>query len=130
MIPGSLEEIKDALIQLQDKMRLQENNLSVQISHCHKSQKTSAKNLIHYLTLRNEDIRDLQDKLHNHGLSSLTSAESHILDQIQSVRERLGDFVSKKTTSKSKSVSIKSLLRERAEMLFGTSETKDLPSIM
>lgn len=50
----------------------------------------SATNLIHYLTLRNEDIRDLQDELHVLGLSSLASSESHILSQIQSILRRLG----------------------------------------
>lgn len=51
------------------------------ISSLHETQQKSATNLIQYLALRNEDIRVLQDKLHQAGLSSLASSESHILKQ-------------------------------------------------
>lgn len=47
----------------------------------------SAQNLIHYLTLRNIDIRLLQNELHNLGLSSLSSSESHILRQVQEIKK-------------------------------------------
>ena len=53
------------------------------ISSLHESQQKSGTNLIQYLALRNEDIRVLQDKLHQAGLSSLASSESHILKQVQ-----------------------------------------------
>jgi pyruvate kinase len=46
--------------------------------------------MIHYLTLRSQDIRELQDSLHKHGLSSLASSESHIHSQLQSILLRLG----------------------------------------
>ena len=50
-----------------------------------KAQQLSAINLLNYLALRNEDITTLQDSLHLLGLSSLSSAESHIYRQLQAI---------------------------------------------
>jgi pyruvate kinase len=45
----------------------------------------SAKNLLHYLALRQHDLRSLQDRLASLGLSSLGRAESHVLASIEAV---------------------------------------------
>lgn len=45
----------------------------------------SAANLIHYLAFRSFEVRFIQDKLHDLGLSSLSSGEIHLLDQINKV---------------------------------------------
>jgi pyruvate kinase len=45
----------------------------------------SAQNLLHYLTLRRRDIRDLQDELAALGLSSLGRTEAHVLHSIDAV---------------------------------------------
>ncbi len=49
----------------------------------------SAKNLIHYLALRNQDIRELQDSLWQLGISRLGRAESHVMASIISVQNIL-----------------------------------------
>jgi pyruvate kinase len=49
----------------------------------------SAKNLIHYLALRNQDIREIQDTLWQLGISRLGKAESHVLASIVSVQNIL-----------------------------------------
>ena len=49
----------------------------------------SAENLFHYLALRSEDIRPLQDRLARLGLSSLGRSESHVLATIKAVLNHL-----------------------------------------
>lgn len=49
----------------------------------------SARNLIHYMVLRKYDLRKLQEKLADLGLSSLGRAESHVLYNLNTVLARL-----------------------------------------
>ena len=49
----------------------------------------SAENLLHYLALRREDIRPLQDRLTRLGLSSLGRTEPHVLATINAVLHNL-----------------------------------------
>jgi pyruvate kinase len=51
----------------------------------HEKHKESARNFLHYLALRQRDIRSLQHKLGGCGLSSLGRAESHVLDNLDAV---------------------------------------------
>ena len=50
---------------------------------------TSAENLLHYLALRQEDIRPLQDSLASLGLSSLGRSEAHVLSTLDAVLHNL-----------------------------------------
>jgi len=52
-------------------------------------QHTSARNLLHYLALRSQDLRTLQDSLARLGLSSLGRAEPHVLASINAVLHNL-----------------------------------------
>ncbi len=90
MKPDQLKHIQQPLIVLEKKMLLEIKKRESQLKNIHPLQLPAAKNLVHYLVLRNEDIRDLQDNLHIHGLSSLASSESHIHSQLQSILQRLG----------------------------------------
>jgi pyruvate kinase len=49
----------------------------------------SARNLLHYLTLRRRDVRPLQIRLASLGLSSLGRAESHVLATVDAVLRAL-----------------------------------------
>ena len=60
------------------------------IEQINPEQKSSCINLLSYLALRSEDIRELQNRLHGFGLSSLASSESHISSQMNAILERLG----------------------------------------
>jgi pyruvate kinase len=55
------------------------------LEQVHPDNRASAINLLHYLALRRQDIRALQDRLSARGLSSLGRAESHVLDAVDSV---------------------------------------------
>jgi pyruvate kinase len=49
-----------------------------------------ARNLMHYLALRHRDVRGLQRRLAEHGLSSLGRSEAHVLATALAVGEVLG----------------------------------------
>ncbi|HRI34059.1 MAG TPA: pyruvate kinase, partial [Saprospiraceae bacterium] len=100
------------------------------ISSLHESQQKSATNLIQYLALRNEDIRILQDKLHQAGLSSLASSESHILKQVQSIREILGATLKDKDISQIDYYGAQNTLNKFATELFGFKKDPSIPHIM
>ncbi len=48
-------------------------------------QQASARNLLHYLALRRQDLRQVQPTLAAHGLSSLGRTESHVRSSVASV---------------------------------------------
>ena len=52
-------------------------------------QQISARNLLHYLALRSQDLRPLQDSLARLGLSSLGRSEPHVLATINAVLHNL-----------------------------------------
>src|SRR6266571_4333961 len=45
----------------------------------------SARNLVHYVALRRNDIRDLQQRLSSIGLSSLSGCEPHVLAKLDNI---------------------------------------------
>lgn len=67
------------------------------LDQVHPTQRANAANLLHYLALRSLDIRELQDALHETGLSSITSSESHVRGQLLAIIQHLG---SKKAATK------------------------------
>ncbi|MBS1508918.1 MAG: pyruvate kinase [Bacteroidetes bacterium] len=82
--------LRKELLAIDELMTGAEKQFSKQIRKVHPNNYKSALNLLHYLVLRSQDIRALQDRLHAVGLSSLTSAESHVRGQLQSVLHFLG----------------------------------------
>ena len=55
----------------------------------HESHRRSVRNLVHYLALRQHDLRPLQSQLALLGLSSLGRAESHVLSTVLTVHRAL-----------------------------------------
>lgn len=125
-----LQEIQTALEQLQQDMleavRLRQHT----IDGVHPVQKVSAQNLLHYLTLRCEDIRTLQEHLHEAGLSSLASSESHTLRQLQAILERLGQKIPAAQLSKCTHQFARHTIHKHAEALFGKKSNPAIPHLM
>jgi pyruvate kinase len=90
MDSNMIKRMQQQLLTLEKKMLAETRKKQSILKNIHPHQHHAAHNLVHYLALRNEDIRDLQYDLHIHGLSSLASAESHIRRQLQSILQRLG----------------------------------------
>ncbi len=87
------EKITRADTQLQaieDRCRALESDFAGELSAVHPEYRDSALNLVHYLALRESDIRELQEDLATLGLSSLDRAERDVMASIKVVRRALG----------------------------------------
>ena len=85
-----LELIRDRMLQLV-------NQFQNEIDLVHPAYRDSAENLLHYLALRQEDIRPIQDQLGALGLSSLGRTEAHDLSSLNSVFNILLRLCSKRS---------------------------------
>lgn len=130
MKPDSLLQIRQQLTELEKKMLAEIEKKAFLLKDIHPLQLPAAKNLVHYLTLRNEDIRDLQDLLHKHGLSSLASSESHIRSQLQSILARLGKkYTAAETDTCTYEYNLKQI-GQKSKILFGEKIDPVIPHIM
>ncbi len=125
-----ITEIKQQLEELESKMITEVSTRHSFINKIHSKQQQAANNLLHYLTLRNEDIRELQDKLHISGLSSLASSESHIHSQLQSILERLGKKYNESELDPCNYAFIQKEIISKCKMLFGEKNDQIIPYIM
>jgi pyruvate kinase len=122
--------IKNKLAGIEVKMLAEVEKRKKQLESLHPDQQIAAKNLFHYMVLRNEDIRELQDQLHIHGLSSLASSESHIHRQLQAILERLGVKYKEEELDLCTYDYSKRSLDKKSKLLFGTKPEKYVPTIM
>ena len=130
MNSSQLEKLLEELTDMENNMLKTEHSHIQAIQSLHPDQKHSAANLLHYLYLRTLDIRKLQDKLHILGLSSLASSEGHILRQLQSIRQRLGQTYTPRKLSKCDYSYSKRIIKKRSTALFGEKQNSDMPSVM
>ena len=89
-----LHSLITELTELRAEMLGQEAALEGQIRDMPKLHRQSARNLAHYIALRQHDVRELQEKLAANGLSSLGRAEADVLgavDAVLGVLHRLAD---------------------------------------
>ncbi|WP_242916267.1 pyruvate kinase [Pontibacter liquoris] len=91
-MPHPDKHYKDLIAQL-DLLHSQalelEQKFAPAIQKVYPAFRNSARNLLHYLALRQHDIRELQASLARLGLSSLGRAEGHVLASLQAVRHQL-----------------------------------------
>lgn len=84
--------------------------------------RASARNLVHYLALREHDLRGLQDDLAEQGLSSLGRIEAHSLATVEAVLSVLDRLCGRPTDAARAPIGFREsgrLLRERAAALLG-----------
>ncbi|MEM8938394.1 MAG: pyruvate kinase [Bacteroidota bacterium] len=70
--------------QIQDDIEKEELECQQRLAKVDPIYKRSAKNLIHYNALRKHDIREVQKKLKNLGMSRLANSSSHVLASLLS----------------------------------------------
>jgi len=80
-VAGMLKE----LVAIRSAMLNLANECEPQFQRLDETRRQSARNLLHYLTLRQHDIRHLQSRLAQFGLSSLGRAEAHVLANVNAV---------------------------------------------
>src|SRR5579871_3672056 len=83
----------------------------------------SARNLLHYVALRRHDVRGLQQKLAELGLSSLGRCEGHVMTSVDSVLNLLHQLAGQSFTPAAEAATVsfadgKDLLDAHAEALF------------
>ncbi len=88
-VSGLIREI-DALIR---EAVDAEKDYAKQLKRVHPTFARSARNLVHYRVVRRHDIRSLQKRLGNLGLSRLADLESHVLASLSATRSILRAFV-------------------------------------
>jgi pyruvate kinase len=94
------ENIAQAAAQLQgiaERCLAFESKFAAELSAVHPEYRDSALNLVHYLALRENDIRELQERLAVLGLSSLDRAERDVMASIDVVRGALGAMAGEPT---------------------------------
>ena len=84
-----LEGIDERLQGIADRALQLEVDYETELAAVHPDYLESARNLVHYLALRRDDIRDLQQSLTALGLSSLGRAERNVLASVASVQAAL-----------------------------------------
>lgn len=122
--------LRHAVEQLYVGQKTAEKQAERLIAGVHPLQKRSAVNLLHYLAIRRDDLRPLQDDLHDAGLSSLASAEGHSMRQVQAVLQRLGARFSPQEISPIDSSLGTQLLKQHAGTLFGPKPDRKIPHVM
>ena len=98
-----------------------EAKYSAELSKIHPKFVQSARNLIHYRALRKEDIRAIQKKLANMGLSRLDKPESHVMASLLASKAILESFLNKEPIKKHKAE-----LTFKKSNLLGKSNAKSL----
>ena len=83
--PQVCQTLIDQLWRLREQMLATEQAFAGRLARVSETHRASARNLTHYLALRAEDRRPLQEKLAWLGLSSLGRAESHVLANLDKV---------------------------------------------
>ncbi len=80
--PARLERLIDLLRGVRDQALTLESSLAEELAAVRPEHQSSARNLIHFLGLREHDLRDLRRELSALGLSALEHSESHALASI------------------------------------------------
>ena len=86
---SSLRGLIDPIASLVSTLRTASEGASVELQAIHPVHHDSALNLVQYLALRRHDVRELQDRLAEVGLSSLGRAESCVGATLENVLELL-----------------------------------------
>ena len=83
--PTELKALASELQALRGDLIAREADVAPLLEAVHADNLASARNLVHYVALRRNDIRDLQQRLSSVGLSSLSGCEPHVLSTIDSI---------------------------------------------
>jgi pyruvate kinase len=86
---ADLNDLIAELTALRTAMLAAESSMAPLIARLHPSYRPSATNLVHYMAVRQRDIRPLQDRLSALGLSSLGRAEANIQANVEAVLQTL-----------------------------------------
>ena len=103
-------------------LSLEEQNKST-LDHVHPDHVASARNLLHYLAIRSQDVRTLQNGLTEMAISSHSHSESYTLSSLQKIKYLLSTLLGEEAVAPNDSAvtfeKSRHLLQHNAESLFG-----------
>lgn len=124
----SKNQMKMQLSSLRQSMNRVEEEFAGLLADIPPQNRISAINFLKYLILRKTDVRELQIMLHENGLSSLASCESHTQRQIEMTLQHLGEKIEKLDSCTTDFGSKK--IEESSHQLFGPKPENWPASIM
>lgn len=103
--------------------------------NAHSSYRLSAMNLVRYITLRNQDLRNVHDHLSEIGVSSLRSCEGYVMDNVISVLRLVKLLNGEKWKPREEVETIgykasKKILKKHTKQLFNTKRKNKNTKIM
>lgn len=132
----NMELILRSLLALKADMVSTVTTSEARLSRIHPHHQASARNLLHYLAVRRQDLRPLQLRLAELGLSSLGRAESHVLATVDTVLATLHRLTQRSWQPSSTDSTVPNfesgqrLLTEHTQALFGPPPPKRATRIM
>jgi pyruvate kinase len=99
---ASLAAISRELLRVEGKLRDLEKAMRASIARVRPDRRESAKNLVHYVAMRQDDLRDLQEQLSQRGLSSLGRSESCVMGSLLETSERAHESLALRGDRKAK----------------------------
>jgi pyruvate kinase len=91
-IRGDLASLRRQLQRIRERAEALEARFEPELQQVHPNFAASARNLLHYVALRQSDIGELQERLAELGLSSLGRSEHHVLANITAVQHALSNL--------------------------------------
>jgi len=123
--PAVLDRLIRVLTEIRDQCLSMENSFAHEIERVDPEYRISARNLLHYLALRQQDLGDIQRELSLCGLSSLGRLEAHTLAGLDAVLAALYKLRDREMVRPAEAVpqvdfaTGPSILRSRTEHLLG-----------
>ena len=133
---ANIEGVLRELTAIRAEMIAEPAMSKTRLSRVHPNNQASASNLLHYLTLRRRDLRPLQLRLAEMGLSSLGRTEPHVLATVDAVLEVLHRLAQRSWQPPSTSTAVLDfssgcrLLTEHTEALLGPAPPQRMVRIM
>jgi len=130
---SKLDELIRRLGEIRRALAESETAFESRIARVHPTYLKSARNLAHYIGLRHHDIRPLQEKLAQLGLSSLGRAEAHVMATLDAVLTAVHGLAGRTWQHLPRALDFvegNRLLREHTETLLGPSPANRAVRIM
>ncbi len=118
------------LVGLESFMRRMEKARDSEILAVDPAHRSDAVNLVHYLALRQGDVRNLQRWLGARGLSSLGRCQAHVLATVESVRAAIDGTAPRFGPAIQSFEAGRSALDDNTDALFGPRPAGRVPRIM
>jgi len=130
-----LKKLEQELEKLYEEVVEAEATADALAARVHKKYRLSARNLLHYLLLRQHDLRKIHDKLSDQGISSLRSSEGYVFDNLSKALRLVKLLQGKEWKEKSEVDRVtysksRKLLIKHANHLFGTNNKAHHTHIM